>query len=159
MVSIQTRVTEHLDRMGIIYKLFQHPSPIHSLEQAAQERAQQPSQVIRSILFRITKDEYAMVLVAGPQQISWKELRKFFGQSRLTMATPEEVLQVTGYEPGTVSPFGFSYLVPVIVDQSVLQQSEVSLGSGKRGIAVIITIDELKRALGNYQLGNFCTGE
>ena len=47
-----------------------------------------------------------MVLMAGPDQVDWKKLRQLVKRSRIRMATEEEVLDVTGYRIGTVSPFG-----------------------------------------------------
>lgn len=138
-----------LEAMGVPHKVFRHNGPVNSLEQAANERDQTPEQVIRSILFRTGQNVYRMVLVAGPGQISWRDLRKLLGQSRLTMAKPEEVLTVTGYAVGTVGPFGLATTLPILVDRSVLAQEEVSLGSGVRGVAVILRTDDLMQALRN----------
>jgi Cys-tRNA(Pro)/Cys-tRNA(Cys) deacylase len=98
-------------------------------------------------------------LVAGPQQISWRNLRKHLGQSRLTMAKPDEVLAVTGYRVGTVGPFGLAQMMPILVDCSVLAQGEVSLGSGVRGVAVIVRTDDLMRALGAVDVVDLCNDE
>jgi len=141
-----------LDQLGIPYRLFIHPGPIHSLEQAATERGQQPQQVIRSLLFRISGEEFIMVLVCGPGQVSWKELRRVLGLSRMTMATDEEVLQVTGALPGTVSPLGLLQPVRLLVDECLLTQPEVSLGSGLRGTAIIITPQDLLRAVPSHEI-------
>ena len=132
-----------LTAAGIDHQIFRHPGPVNSLEQAALERDQEPQQVVRSILFRLGKGQYAMVLVAGPDQISWKALRAFFGQSRITTARREEVLQVTGYELGAVAPFGMPTSLRVLSDSSVLDQEVVSLGSGVRGTAVIMRSADL----------------
>ena len=95
-------VALYLSTIPIPHRVFQHAGPVHSLAQAAQERGQQPAQVERSILFRLAEGDYAMVLMAGPGQIDWRALRRFFGQSRLTMASEEEVLSVTGYPIGAL---------------------------------------------------------
>jgi Cys-tRNA(Pro) deacylase len=150
-----TPVTLAPDNMNIPYHIFQHPGPVHSLEQAAQERNQQPEQVIRSIVFRLAKGEYVMVLMAGPQQISWTALRQYIGRSRLTMAKREEVLQVTGYELGAVAPFGLPQPMRVLADESVFVPDEVSIGSGIRGITVIIKSADLKQALGDVEIVQF----
>jgi Cys-tRNA(Pro)/Cys-tRNA(Cys) deacylase len=142
-----TPVTQALDELGISYRFFQHPGPVHSLEQAAQERGQRPEQVIRSIVFRLNPGEYLMVLVAGPQQISWPALRKQLGMSRLTMASREEVLSTTGYETGAVSPFGLPEPMRLLADESIFQEAEVSIGSGVRGTTVILTQAALQEAL------------
>ena len=144
-----------LTALKIPHRIFQHAQPVHSLEQAAHERGQQPEQVVRSILFRLGQDQYAMVLMAGPDQISWKALRQHFGQSRLTMATPEEVLAVTGYQIGAVAPFGLPKPLPVLLDESVVAQAEVSIGSGVRGTTVILQVADLLCALGDAKVGHF----
>ena len=146
---IETPVTRELDQKQIPYQLFTHDGPVRSLAQAAAERNQQPAQVVRSLLFRLAKEEFLMVLVAGPQQIDWKQLRRTLGQSRLTMAKPAELLRVTGYEMGAVAPFGLPRPVRVLVDQSVLDQTEISLGSGVRGTAVLLKTADLLKALGD----------
>ncbi|MBP6211268.1 MAG: hypothetical protein KA473_17700, partial [Anaerolineales bacterium] len=61
-----------LEKLGVPHQVFRHVNPVHSLEQAASDRGQRESQVVRSILFRISEDEFIMALVAGPAQISWK---------------------------------------------------------------------------------------
>src|SRR5512147_1189725 len=93
-------VARALDTLHVAYRLFVHTRPVHSLEQAARERNQLPDQVIRSIVFRVGKDEFLMVLIAGDRQIAWPTLRRYLGQSRLTLATEAEVRSVTGYERG-----------------------------------------------------------
>lgn len=152
MMADSTPVTHALSELGIPHRLFRHPGPVHSLEQAARERGQQPEQVVRSIVFRVAKGDYVMVLVAGPGQVNWKVLRRHLGQSRLTMASREEVLSVTGYQIGAVSPFGLPTPMPVLVDRGVLAQEEVSIGSGERGATVILQRSDLMHALGEVTI-------
>jgi len=148
-------VARALDQLNIPYRLFRHPGPIHSLEQAARERHQSPDQVVRSIVFRVAKDDYVMVLIAGDRQVSWPALRRHLVQSRLTMANEEEVLKATGYERGAVSPFGLPRPMRILVDDSVFVHGEVSLGSGIRGTAIVMSSVDLKRALGEVEVGQF----
>ena len=145
-------VARALDELHVPYQLFVHAGPVHSLEQAARERHQLPDQVIRSIVFRVGKDEFLMALIAGDRQISWPALRRHLGQSRLTMATEDEVRSVTGYERGAVAPFGLPQPLRILVDDSVFTHDEVSLGSGVRGTAVIMTSRDLRHALGNVEI-------
>lgn len=93
-----------------------------------------------------------MVLVAGPDQIDWKKLRKQVSTSRITMASPSEVLQVTGYELGAVAPFGLPKEIPILVDNSVLEQEVLSMGSGIRNVAIIIERRDLIHALGDVEI-------
>ncbi len=136
-----------LESLGIPHQVFRHNGSVSSLEQAARDRGERPEQVVRSILFRTGEDDYIMALVAGPAQISWKKLRKYMGQSRLTMATEDEVLHVTGYRIGAVSPFGTQRPLRVLIDPGLLKEEELSLGSGVRGVAIIIKTKDLIQAL------------
>lgn len=148
-------VSRALTTLHIPHRVFQHTGPVNSLQEAAQARGQQPEQVVRSILFRLGSDQYAMVLMAGPAQVSWKLLRQYFGQSRLTMASQDEVLAVTGYAIGAVAPFGLPKPLPILIDESFLAQAEVSIGSGVRGTAVILHTKDLVRALPDGKIGQF----
>jgi Cys-tRNA(Pro) deacylase len=150
-----TQVTEALDELNIPYRFFRHPGKVNSLEQAAQERGQNPEQIICSLVFRLAKGSYVMVLVAGPSQISWPGLRTYLGQSRLTMADEAEILSITGYPIGAVSPFGLFKPMRILVDRSVLQEGEVSIGSGERNTTVILTGPDLMKALGPVEIDQF----
>lgn len=142
-----TKATEDLEIRGIAYRLFRHTVPVESLEQAAQQRGQEPGQVVRSIVFRLETGEPVMALMAGPRQLSWPALRRTLGQRRIRMATPKEVEEATGYVPGTVSPFGLPAPLRTFIDRSVLRFGEISLGSGERGLAIVMASADLQRAM------------
>jgi len=141
-----------LDALGIPYRLFRHSQPPDSLEQAATQRGQLPDQVIRSILFRLGKNDFVLVLTAGPAQLAWPKLRARLGVSRLSLASEAEVLEVTGAPIGAVGPLGLPVPVPLLADEGVFLPEEVSIGSGVRGTAVILKSKDLKRALGQVDI-------
>jgi Cys-tRNA(Pro) deacylase len=135
-----------LEALGIEHRLFLHEGSVTSFEQAARERGQRPAQIVRSILFQVKPGEFVMVLIAGPAQVDWKKLRRIVKRSRVRMATEQEVLEVTGYRIGTVSPFGMKNQTRVLIDASVLNEEEVSIGSGVRNTAIILKSADLRHA-------------
>ena len=141
-----------LENLGIPHRIFFHPGPVTSFEQAASERDQRPEQVVRSILFQIRPEEFVMVLVAGPAQVDWRKLRQLVKRSRVRMATEDEVLEITGYRIGTVSPFGLRNHIKVLIDASVLKEEEISIGSGVRNTAIVMKSADLRRALGESEI-------
>lgn len=141
-----------LEKLNIPHRVFRHAMPVTSFEQAASDRDQRPEQIVRSILFQIRPEEFVMVLMAGREQVDWRKLRKLVGRSRVRMATEDEVLQVTGYRIGTVSPLGMSKQIKVLVDTSVLKETEVSLGSGVPNTAIILKSADLQHALGEVEI-------
>jgi Cys-tRNA(Pro)/Cys-tRNA(Cys) deacylase len=154
-----TKVIRYLGEKGIPYRFFAHSGAVHSLEQAALERGQRPEQIIRSIVFRLSRGGFIMVLVAGERQVSWQALRRYLGTSRISMATEAEVLQVTGYPLGAVSPFGTQQPLRILVDRGALQEEEISIGSGVRYTTVIMQREDFLRALGQVEVGDFTEEE
>ncbi len=149
---LESPATRALIRAGVPYKIFRHSSLVHSLSEAAAERGQVPEQIVRSILFRLANGTFVLVLIAGERQISWKALRSYLQERRLTLATPVEVLEQTGYEIGAVTPFGASHPHRILADPSVFTYPEISLGSGKKGFAILIQTHLLKELIENLEV-------
>lgn len=141
-----------LDAIGIPHRVFRHERPVSSFEEAAIARNQRPEQIVRSILFQVRPGEFVMVLMAGPDQVDWRKLRQLVKRSRVRMATEEEVLEVTGYRIGTVSPFGVKNQIRLLVDASVFKEQEVSIGSGVRNTAIIMQSEDIRKALGDVEI-------
>jgi Cys-tRNA(Pro)/Cys-tRNA(Cys) deacylase len=147
-----------LEQLGIPHRIFRHDKHVTSLEEAASARNQRPEQIVRSILFQVRAGEFVMVLMAGRGQVDWKKLRQLVKRSRVRMATEEEVLEVTGYRIGTVSPFGVRNQIRVLLDASVLREEEISIGSGVRNMAILMRSEDLRRALGNVEIVELAEG-
>lgn len=148
----ETPASRALRAIGIPHSEFYHAGKVSSLEQAARERGQRPEQVVRSLLFRLEADQFVMVLAAGGKQVLWRKLRQHLGQRRLSLATPDEVLHITGFRIGSVAPFGLRRPLPVLADHGVLAETEVSVGSGLAGVGIVIMTADLLRALGSAEV-------
>ena len=70
------------------------------------------------------------MLVPGDREISWPKLRAHLGVSRLSMPDAATALEVTGYERGTITPFGSSTAWPVVADATMTGRT-VSSGQGR----------------------------
>ena len=151
----QTPVTAALDALGLPYRVVTHDHHPKSAEEAAALRGQKPEQVVRSLLFRLENGEFVMVLVPGGYRAHWPTLRRYLGQRRISMAKPEEVLEVTGYPIGTVSPLGLPNPIRILADERIFRQPELSMGMGVRKAAVVLSPETLQKALPNLEIGDF----
>ncbi|NPA06900.1 MAG: YbaK/EbsC family protein [Chloroflexi bacterium] len=141
---------------GVPFRVFVHDEPPKDLARAARERGQTLHQVVRSILFRDAEHRFILLLLPGGYRADWATLRRYLGQRRLTLATPEEVLEVTGYPIGAVGPLGLRQPVRLLVDERVFEPEEISMGSGLRGVAVILRSEDLRRLLADRaEVGRF----
>ncbi len=153
-MSKSTPVTHALDDLAIPYRIHIHERPLRSLEQAAEERGLEPDQIVRSLLFRLEDGTYVLVLMPGIGKVNWVKLRKHLGVSRMTTATSEEVLEVTGYETGAVSPFGLPQPLRLLADEKIFVYDEISIGAGIRNAGVILKRQDLLDAL-DPEIGDF----
>jgi Cys-tRNA(Pro)/Cys-tRNA(Cys) deacylase len=146
-MSVSTPATQQLDSLGISYRLHEHERPVRSLEQAARERGLSEGQVVRTLLFRLENRMFVLVLMPGTRQVSWMRLRQHLGVSRLTTATGDEVMQMTGYLPGAVSPFGLPQPIRLLADDAILAHETLSVGAGVPNAGLILSRDDLLAVL------------
>ena len=88
------------------------------------------------------------VLVPGGRQIDWPKLRTHLGVSRLSLPDAEEAKAATGYERGTITPFGSSNAWPVIADERIPALERVAIGGGGHGVNLHVAGGDLVAALG-----------
>ena len=111
--------------------------PGRSLAEAAAARDVEPGDIVKTMVVRRGPDDYLLVLVPGDATISWPKLRAVLGVNRLSMPDAEEARAVTGFERGTITPFGTLTRLPVIADARVPGRV-VSIGAGVHGVAATV---------------------
>lgn len=153
-MNMESPVTRALDEQEIPYRLHIHPGPVESVEQAARERNLSPDQIVRSLVFRLPDEDFIMVLAPGTRRIAWPKLRAYLNVSRITTARPHELVEVTGYGQGTVSPFGLPRKIRILADRGILQHEQISLGAGLPNSGIVINRRDLERAL-DLEWGDF----
>ena len=120
--------------------------PVNSLAEAAAARGVQPRAIVKTRVVRRATAASLFVLVPGDAEIAWPKLRALLGVSRLSMPDAATARKVTGYERGTITPFGASRAWPVIADASVTGR-RVSIGGGAHGVAIAVDADAMLAAL------------
>ncbi|MFO6453020.1 MULTISPECIES: aminoacyl-tRNA deacylase [unclassified Aeromicrobium] len=140
----EERAIAALDAAGVAHTVTRH-GQVGSLAEAAAARGVDPDRIVKTLVVRRSGDEYLFVLVPGDRQISWPKLRALLGVSRLSMPPAEDAFAATGYERGTITPFGASHAWPVIADETV--QGTISLGAGAHGVAVTVEAADVIAAL------------
>lgn len=131
--------------LGLSVVVSQH-GRVNSLAEAAAARGIEPRDIVKTMVVRRGADDYLFVLVPGDAEIAWPKLRALLGVSRLSMPDAATAQQVSGYQRGTITPFGASTALPVIAD-AALTGRLVSLGAGAHGYAMAIDADAMLAAL------------
>jgi len=143
-----TRALDALAEAKVAHEVHRH-GRVDSLEEAARVRGIDPRQILKTIVVRRADDDFLFVLVPGDRQISWPKLRALLAVSRLSMPDAALAREVTGYERGTITPFGATRAWPVIADSlAILRGETVSIGGGAHGVSVTLNPEDLVFALG-----------
>jgi len=145
MTTGEERAAAALAAAGIEHTIVRH-GPVRSLAEAAEARGVTPDRVIKTLVVRRGEDDYLFVLVPGDRQISWPKLRSLLGVNRLSMPDAETARAATGYERGTITPFGSLTPWPVVADARVT--GTVSIGAGAHGVSATVSAADLVRVLG-----------
>ena len=140
------RAQAALVHLGVPFTVTRH-GPVKSLAEAAAARGIAPTDLIKTLVVRRAADEYLFVLLPGDREISWPKLRAQQQVNRLSLPDAATALAVTGYERGTITPFGATHPWPVIVDASVPGRT-ISIGGGAHGVGITLASDDLIRVLG-----------
>jgi Cys-tRNA(Pro)/Cys-tRNA(Cys) deacylase len=137
---------EAVTAAGIEFGVVRH-GPVNSVAEAAVAQGVEVRDLVKTLVVRRAGDDYLFVLVPGDRAISWPKLRALLGVSRLSMPDAATAREATGYERGTITPFGSRRPWPVIADESTRGRT-ISLGAGERGVGLRVGADAAVKALG-----------
>jgi Cys-tRNA(Pro) deacylase len=145
MSTVDTPAIVAVREAGLAHRVIEH-GPVRSLAEAAAARGVEVPDVVKTLVVRRGEDDFLFVLVPGDRVISWPKLRALLGVSRLSLPDAAEALRVTGYERGTITPFGSARAWPVIADERLLRRT-ITLGGGRHGLAVALPAEPTIAAL------------
>ena len=74
--------------------------------------------IVKSLLFR-TENTFTLCLVAGDRKASLNKIKKTLNIKDVSMASADEVKNVTGYTIGGVSPVGHLNKINIFIDNSL----------------------------------------
>ncbi|WP_107772872.1 aminoacyl-tRNA deacylase [Nocardioides sediminis] len=131
---------------GIDHVVTRH-GRVRSLPEAAEARGVEPRDVVKTMVVRRGAGDHLLVLVPGDREISWPKLRALLGVNRISMPDADGAREVTGYERGTITPFGAATALPVVADERMVGRT-VSIGGGAHGVAATLAADDVIAHLG-----------
>ena len=126
---------------GLEIELRERPAA-SSLAEAASLLGLQPEDIVKTLVVKRADDTYLFTLIPGDLAISWPKLRAVVGVNKLQLPDPSLALAATGYERGTITPFGTLTALPVVADERIAG-GRVSIGAGEHGVAATLDGDAL----------------
>ncbi len=100
--------------------------------------------IVKSLLFK-NGDNYFLCLVSGDKRCSLNKLKKFFNSKDLSMASPNDVKEQTGYTIGGVSPIGHTNNLQILIDSSLNRFKDLFAAAGHPNCIFKINFEDLKK--------------
>jgi Cys-tRNA(Pro)/Cys-tRNA(Cys) deacylase len=146
MATGRERVAADAEARGIPIEFVERTNA-RSLEEAAEILGITPADIVKSLVVKRSDGTFLFALVPGDRQIAWAKLRAIVGVNKLQLPEATVALEATGYERGTITPFGSTTAWPVYVDERIVTK-RVSMGAGEHGLSAFVQIDDVVRGFG-----------
>jgi prolyl-tRNA editing enzyme YbaK/EbsC (Cys-tRNA(Pro) deacylase) len=101
-------------------------------------------QIVKSLVF-LCDGRPVVALVPGDQRGDPAKVAQAVGAASARVASPDEVVAATGFEPGAVAPFPLPDVETVLLERTLLRHSVVWAGAGSPRHLVSLAPVELGR--------------
>lgn len=139
---------KYLNELNIPYEKRSFPD---STEKGASNVANvlgfEERQAVKTLIFDTNKDEFVLVMLGGDQNAVSGLLKKALGSRNIKLASPDKVIEITGYKIGSIPPFhwqpeGFR----TIIEETLMAEPLLGVGAGVWGNEIMITPENLVKA-------------
>lgn len=145
----KTNAVRHLDSLKIQYRLLEYEVDEEDLsaEHVGAQLGLPLEQVFKTLVVRGDKTGILMACVPAVGEINLKVLAAASGNKRTELVPLKEVLPLTGYIRGGVSPIGPKKPYPVYLDSSALNFPFISISAGVRGCQIVLDPRDLVKVV------------
>lgn len=146
----KTNAARLLDKLKIAYEIREYEVDESDLGagNVARKVGMPLEQVFKTLVARGDKTGILMAVVSGGAELDLKALAAVSGNKKVEMVHLNEVLPLTGYIRGGVSPLGAKKNYPVYLDRTASAQPLISISAGQRGMQLLLRPEDLVKAAG-----------
>ena len=146
--AIDQRVAEVLRGLGVPHDVLQI-DPSYADTAAFCEKYGVPLEHSANTIIVASKKEprqYAACVVQGTRRLDVNHaVRRLMAVSKVSFATADETMALTGMMIGGVTVFALPPDLPIYVDETLLEGSRIVLGGGSRSTKVLIAPEVFRR--------------
>ena len=100
--------------------------------------------IVKSLLFK-TENTFTLFLVSGDKKASLNKIKKTLNIKDASMASPDEVKNITGYTIGGVSPVGHLNKIEIFIDHSLARFENLYAAAGHPNCVFKTNFDDLQK--------------
>ena len=100
--------------------------------------------IVKSLLFK-TENAFTLCLVAGDKKASLNKIKKILDIKDVSMASADDVKNITGYTIGGVSPIGHLNKIDIFIDNSLKRFTSLFAAAGHPNCVFEINFTDLQK--------------
>src|SRR5438270_10131012 len=143
----KTNTARILDAAGVRYDLreYQVDEADLSAPHVAEAIGMPPEQVFKTLVARGDRGGVLLACIPANSELDLKALAAASGNKKVELVAVKEVLGLTGYIRGGVSPVGTRKPYPLFVDETAQLWDAISVSAGMRGKQMVVAPGDLVR--------------
>jgi Ala-tRNA(Pro) deacylase len=150
--SVFQRIEALLREHGAPYDVLRH-APVYTSQEAAEIRGTPLASGAKALVCK-GDDAVVMFVVPADRKLDSKAIRQNRGWRKLRFVTREEVLEITGLEPGSIPPFGSLFGLRTFCDERLGLNEKINFNAGDHSISVSMRYADYVR-VESPELGEF----
>jgi len=144
--EVTRKVTEYLQSRGIPFEKLEH-APVTTSDAASGARGSRLAQGAKAIIVK-ADEKYYHLIISAAERVDNNKLRKILQTRRVRFANSEELLELTGCQPGAVPPFGNLFGLSVLMDDAILSEETVYFNCGSHTVSLRMSREDLAKSTG-----------
>ena len=105
--------------------------------------------IVKSLLFK-TENTFTLFLVSGDKKASLNKIKKTLNIKDASMASPDDVKNITGYTIGGVSPVGHLNKIEIFIDHSLARFENLYAAAGHPNCVFKTNFDDLQKITSGF---------
>lgn len=140
-------VEEFIKYRNVKAEILRFKGKVVSADMASKVSGFPKDKIVKTLIVIADGKPYA-ILLSGDKMLDYGKLRKLLKCKKVRLARREEVMEVSGFDVGEVSPLSLSLEhVPKIADSTILSKDVVLIGGGSHYTLIKIETKELIKAI------------
>jgi Ala-tRNA(Pro) deacylase len=139
--TVLERIRELLDSRAVDYRVVEH-GPTRTSEESARARGEALRLGGKALMLRVDGEFHLLVLSAA-SKLDSRAVKRHLGAKKTRFATQDELLALTGLEPGAVPPFGEPILtLPLHVDEALCANPRIAFNAGSLTTSIVMAMPD-----------------
>jgi len=144
---VKTNAARILDAAGVRYEVREYEVDEGDLSAptVAKKVGMPPEQVFKTLVARGDRTGVLVCCIPANTELDLKAAAALSRNKKVELVAVKEVLGLTGYIRGGVSPFGMKKAYPFYLDETAILWDTIAISAGMRGAQLVLAPDDLVR--------------